>query len=199
MNGQAKRSTPLAGSSKPRNYLHMPKEPGSSGTASELGGTVAFLFSDLERGITELLRRLAGDYAMLLETHDRLLQEAFEQHGGRVVDSQADSFFVHSPESETQLPLPFRVNSPWPPTTGRTESTFALIGAPCGGAACYGEPRRRSRNPPRCTYLLDRPWRPGAALADCCFAARDSDLTVRLRDLGEHRLKDFEVESAFIS
>src|SRR6267142_2302905 len=90
------RPTPLVGSSKPRNYLHMPEEPGSSGTASELGGTVAFLFSDLE-GSTELLRSLGGEYAMLLETHDRLLQEAFEQQGGRIVDSQADSFFVVFP------------------------------------------------------------------------------------------------------
>ena len=74
----------------------MAEQPGSPGAASELGGTVAFLFSDLE-GSTELLRRLGGEYAALIEAHHALLRVAFEDHGGRVVDSQADSFFVVFP------------------------------------------------------------------------------------------------------
>jgi DNA-binding SARP family transcriptional activator/class 3 adenylate cyclase len=56
-------------------------------------GTVAFLFTDVE-GSTELLRRLGDDYSRLIDEHRRLLLEAFDAHGGRVVDSQADSFFV---------------------------------------------------------------------------------------------------------
>ena len=74
----------------------MAEQPGSPGAPSELGGTVAFLFSDLE-GSTELLRRLGDDYSALMKSHHALLQEVFAAKGGRVVDSQADSFFVVFP------------------------------------------------------------------------------------------------------
>ncbi len=59
-------------------------------------GTVAFLFSDVE-GSTGLLRDLGEDYPLLLEEHHRLLRGAFDRHGGRVVDTQGDSFFVVFP------------------------------------------------------------------------------------------------------
>src|SRR5215208_6542574 len=72
----------------------MAKEPADLGAEAELrGGTVAFLFSDLE-GPTQLLRRLGDEYAKLIETHHSLLRGAFAAHGGRIIDSQADSFFV---------------------------------------------------------------------------------------------------------
>ena len=71
----------------------MADEPSTPSAASELGGTVAFLFSDVE-GSTELLRRLGDDYSTLITSHHALLIEVFDAHGGRVVDSQADSFFA---------------------------------------------------------------------------------------------------------
>ena len=57
------------------------------------GGTVAFLFSDLESS-TRLLRELQEEYPRLLEDHRALLREEFDARGGRVVDEQGDSFFV---------------------------------------------------------------------------------------------------------
>jgi DNA-binding NarL/FixJ family response regulator/class 3 adenylate cyclase len=61
---------------------------------SELpGGTVTFLFTDVE-GSTALLRRFRERYGDVLAEHQRLLRSAFEQRGGREVDSQGDSFFV---------------------------------------------------------------------------------------------------------
>ena len=59
-------------------------------------GTVAFLFTDVE-GSTQLLRTLGDEYTPLIQVHHGLLQEAFDAHSGRVVDSQADSFFVVFP------------------------------------------------------------------------------------------------------
>jgi len=56
-------------------------------------GTVTLLFSDIE-GSTRLLRSAGEAYAGLLEEHRRLLGEAFERHGGYVVDSAGDAFFV---------------------------------------------------------------------------------------------------------
>ena len=57
-------------------------------------GTVTFLFTDIE-GSTRLLRDLGQErYRDALGEHQRLLVEAFDAHGGRVVDTQGDSFFV---------------------------------------------------------------------------------------------------------
>ena len=56
-------------------------------------GTVTFLFTDIE-GSTRLLHELGDRYAELLTEHGRLVREACEQYGGRVVDTQGDSFFV---------------------------------------------------------------------------------------------------------
>jgi predicted ATPase/class 3 adenylate cyclase len=56
-------------------------------------GTVTLLFSDIE-GSTLLLRRLGDGYAELLARHRELLRDAFEQHGGYVLDTEGDAFFV---------------------------------------------------------------------------------------------------------
>src|SRR5690242_5356794 len=56
-------------------------------------GTVTLLFTDIE-GSTRLLQRAGDQYADLLEQHRLLLGEAFRRHGGTVVDSEGDAFFV---------------------------------------------------------------------------------------------------------
>jgi predicted ATPase/class 3 adenylate cyclase len=57
------------------------------------GGTVTFLFTDIE-GSTALLTELGAAYRVVLEDHDRLLRATFEAHGGREVDNPGDGFFV---------------------------------------------------------------------------------------------------------
>ena len=56
-------------------------------------GTVTFLFTDIE-GSTRLLTRLRERYADVLADQQRLLRAAFEDSGGREIDTQGDSFFV---------------------------------------------------------------------------------------------------------
>lgn len=55
--------------------------------------TATFLFTDIE-GSTQLANRLRDRYADVLATHHELLQEVFSAHGGRVIDTQGDTFFV---------------------------------------------------------------------------------------------------------
>jgi predicted ATPase/class 3 adenylate cyclase len=57
------------------------------------GGTVTFLFSDIE-GSTRLLAQLGERYAEVLLEHRRVLRAAFEAHGGREVQTEGDAFFV---------------------------------------------------------------------------------------------------------
>ncbi len=60
-------------------------------------GTVTFLFTDIE-GSTRLLRRLGPDsYAEALAEHRRILRDAFTAEGGVEVDTQGDAFFVSFP------------------------------------------------------------------------------------------------------
>jgi class 3 adenylate cyclase/streptogramin lyase len=56
-------------------------------------GTVTLLFSDVE-GSTQLQHQLGERYQEVVAEHRRLLEEAFAEHGGVVVDRQTESFFV---------------------------------------------------------------------------------------------------------
>src|SRR5436305_10018815 len=61
--------------------------------AEQSGGTLTFLFSDVEDS-TGLLRRLGPAYGEVLARHQRLVADAFTTYGGRKVDTQGDSFFA---------------------------------------------------------------------------------------------------------
>ena len=55
--------------------------------------TVSFLFTDIE-GSTRLLKHLRERYGDSLDDHQRILREAFAANGGREIDTQGDAFFV---------------------------------------------------------------------------------------------------------
>jgi predicted ATPase/class 3 adenylate cyclase len=67
------------------------------------GGTVTFLFTDVE-GSTQLLHELGPEgYAEALAQHRRLLRAAFTAQGGVEVDTQGDAFFVAFPSPSGAL------------------------------------------------------------------------------------------------
>ncbi len=78
-------------------YSGAPRSPLGSGQALP-GGTVTFLFTDIE-GSTQLLQRLGDRYASVLEEHWRLLRAAVQTHGGHEVRTQGDGFFVAFPRA----------------------------------------------------------------------------------------------------
>ena len=58
------------------------------------GGTVTFLFSDIE-GSTRLEQQVGtGGYVQLLQQHRAILREAWAAHGGEEQGTEGDSFFV---------------------------------------------------------------------------------------------------------
>jgi len=66
-------------------------------------GTVTFLFTDVE-GSTRLLHELgASGYAEALAGHRRVLRGAFGAEGGVEVDTQGDAFFVAFPTAPAAL------------------------------------------------------------------------------------------------
>ncbi len=62
------------------------------------GGTVTFLFTDIE-GSTKLLKRLRDLYSTLLDEHREILRGAFAQCNGHEVDSRGEEFFVAFPRA----------------------------------------------------------------------------------------------------
>jgi class 3 adenylate cyclase len=56
------------------------------------GGTVTFLFTDIE-GSTRLLQELGDDYGQVVSDHRRILRDLFQRAGGHEVDTQGDAFF----------------------------------------------------------------------------------------------------------
>jgi len=62
------------------------------------GGTVTFLFTDIE-GSTKLLKRLRDLYSTLLDEHREILRGVFAKWNGHEVDSRGEEFFVAFPRA----------------------------------------------------------------------------------------------------
>jgi class 3 adenylate cyclase len=63
------------------------------------GGTVTFLFTDIE-GSTRLLQELGDSYGEVVRDHRRLLREHLGEKGGTEVDTQGDAFFYSFPRAK---------------------------------------------------------------------------------------------------
>jgi class 3 adenylate cyclase len=63
------------------------------------GGTVTFVFTDIE-GSTQLLQELGDEaYGEVSGDHRRLVREAFGARGGTEIDTQGDAFFFSFPRA----------------------------------------------------------------------------------------------------
>ncbi len=143
-------------------------------------GTVTFLFTDIE-GSTRLLHELGDAYADALAEHRRVLREAFARHGGVEVDTQGDAFFVAFVRVKDAL-------------AAAAEGRQALDGGPVRVRMGLhtGEPVVTDEG-----YVgldVHRAARIAAAGhgGQILLSQTTRDLAGddRLRDLGEHRLKD---------
>jgi class 3 adenylate cyclase len=67
--------------------------------ASLPGGTVTFLFTDIE-GSTRLLQELGDAYGDVVRDHRRVLREELGANGGAEVDTQGDAFFYSFPRAK---------------------------------------------------------------------------------------------------
>src|SRR5207244_9318746 len=70
------------------------------GAMSQLpGGTVTFVFTDIE-GSTRLLQELGDEaYGRMSGEHRRLVRETFAARGGTEIDTQGDAFFFSFPRA----------------------------------------------------------------------------------------------------
>lgn len=156
-----------------------------------LSGTVTFLFTEFE-GSTQQMQRLGESYASVLATERRLLRAAFRKFHGHKVDTQGDSFLVAFGRAANAIGASVAAQRAlfehaWPAGESVRVRMGLHTGAPQLTAAGYVGPD---------VHIVAR----------LCAAAHGGQIVlsqatrdvieqqlpdgVRLRDLGEHRLKD---------
>jgi class 3 adenylate cyclase len=156
-------------------------------------GTVTLLFTDVDAS-TELVKGLGERYGAVLAEHRALLRKAFADHGGVEVDTQGDSFFVAfagaraavAAAADAQRALSAH---PWPDEVAVRARVGLHTGEPYPAAHGYtGVSVHRAAR--ICTLahggqtLLSR--------STAGIVADEQLEGIRLRDLGEHVLKDFD-------
>ncbi len=156
-------------------------------------GTVTLLFTDIE-GSTQLLHQLGDRYAALLRDHHRPLRLAFGAWDGVEVDTQGDSFFVAFATAGDALAAAIDAQRAlaahtWPDGVAVRVRMGLHTGEPTNIAERY------------VGLAVHRAARVGAVahggqiLVSAATAAVLRDQLppgVELKDLGEHRLKDFD-------
>ncbi len=145
-------------------------------------GTVTFLFTDVE-GSTALLRALGGNaYAEELARHRLVLREAIDRHHGVEVDTQGDAFFVAFASARRAVAA----------ALGAQEVLEAgLVGVRMGlhtGEALPTDEGYVGLDVHRAARIAGVAHGGQVVLSAATRQLLGSD--VRVRDLGEHRLKD---------
>jgi DNA-binding SARP family transcriptional activator/class 3 adenylate cyclase len=157
------------------------------------GGTVTFLFTDIE-GSTRLLKQLRERYAKALAEHQRILREAFDEHGGREIDTQGDSFFVAFPRATDAVAAAVEAQHALAAQTWPEGAELRVRMGVHTGEPTVGEERYVGLGVHRVARITAA-GHGGQVLVSQTTREllRDDPLPdVSLRDLGEHHLKDLD-------
>jgi predicted ATPase/class 3 adenylate cyclase len=153
-------------------------------------GTVTFLFTDVESS-TKLLHELGAEgYAEALAEHRRILRKAFAAHGGVEVDTQGDAFFVAFPTAPGALAAAAGALEEL--SGGPIRVRIGIhTGSPHLAEEGYvGSDVHRAARIAACGHggqvLVS------ASTASLLEQSNSLLQSASLRDLGEHRLKDFD-------
>jgi YVTN family beta-propeller protein len=156
-------------------------------------GTVTFLFTDIE-GSTRLLKQLRERYGDLLADQQRLLREAFEQAGGKEIDTQGDAFFVAFPTAKDALSAALAgqralAAHAWPEGV----EVKVRMGIHTAEPALGGE-RYVGLGVHRTARICAAAHGGQVLLSEATRAVSQDELPegVALHDLGEHTLKDID-------
>ena len=152
-------------------------------------GTVTLLFTDIE-GSTRLLHEIGDLYGDVLAEHDRLLRDVWAAHGGVVVDTEGDAFFVVFTDAAEAVAAAGSAQSaldahPWPHGGGLRVRMGLHTGSPrLRGSNYWGRDVHYAAR-------LCAAAHGGQVLLSESTRALVADVAVD--DLGEHGLKDFAV------
>jgi predicted ATPase len=144
-------------------------------------GTVTLLFTDIE-GSTRLLDKLRERYGEVLAEHRRVLRQAFAAHNGVEVDTQGDAFFVAFARAQEAVAAAEQAQRALGDGPVRVRIGIHTGEPQLAGEGYVGMDVHRGAR-------IAAAGHGGQVLLS--QATRELlEETVRLRDLGEHRLKD---------
>jgi class 3 adenylate cyclase len=157
-------------------------------------GTVTFLFTDIE-GSTRLLKQLGERYGEVLAEHQRLLRAAFEEAGGQEIDTQGDSFFYAFARAKDALAAAIAgqralAEHAWP----RGAKVRVRMGLHSGEPAPLGKERYVGMGVHKAARIASAAHGGQILLSRATreLVADDLPPRVRIVDLGEQQLKDFD-------
>jgi len=156
-------------------------------------GTVTFLFTDIE-GSTRLLKQLRDHYEKALAEHQRILRASFDEHGGREIDTQGDSFFVAFPRAKDAVAAAVEAQRALAEQTWPEGAVLRVRMGVHTGEPTVGEERYVGLGVHRAARITAA-GHGGQVLVSQTTREllRDDPLPdVSLRDLGEHHLKDLD-------
>jgi class 3 adenylate cyclase len=154
-------------------------------------GIVTFLFTDVE-GSTRLLEQLGESYRGLQERHDAILRSAIAEGNGREVSTEGDSFFAVFPTPAGAIRAAARAQREL--TTARWPAN-SIVRARMGlhtGEGIPGGGNYLGLDVNRAARIAAAAHGGQVVLSDATRALIEDHLPAgtRLRDLGQHRLKD---------
>jgi len=157
-------------------------------------GTVTFLFTDIE-GSTKLARKYADAWPMIQARHHVLLETAITAHQGYIFQAMGDEFNAAFETAQdalaaavaSQLAL---LKEDW----GVSGSIHVRIGLHTGPAKLLGDDYEGYLTLSYTKRLMSTAYGGQILLSESAEALLRDSLPkgITLRDLGEHRLKDFE-------
>jgi class 3 adenylate cyclase/DNA-binding NarL/FixJ family response regulator len=157
------------------------------------GGTITFLFTDIE-GSTRLLKRLGGDYKLLLAEHHDLFRGLFVKHAGREVDTQGDAFFVVFRRAKDAVATALAAQRAaaahsWP----QQVDVRVRMGMHTGEPALAAE-RYIGLGVHRAARICSAAHGGQILLSHATYSVLADEMLpdLRFRDLGEHTLKDID-------
>ena len=156
-------------------------------------GTVTFLFTDIE-GSTPLLAQLGDRYTDLLADQRRILREVFTRHEGQEVDTQGDSFFVSFARASQAVSAAAEIQRTlqaheWPDGVAVRVRMGLHTGEPVRAQEGYV-----GMDVHRAARIAHAGHGGQVLLSPTTTSLVEHDLpdSIRLKDLGEHRLKDLQ-------
>ncbi len=157
------------------------------------GGTITFLFTDIE-GSTRLLKRLGEDYKLLLAEHHDLFRALFVEHAGREVDTQGDAFFVVFQRAKDAVATALAAQRAvaahsWPQQVDLRVRMGMHTGEPARAAERY-----IGLGVHRAARICSVAHGGQILLSHATYAVLADEMLpdLRFRDLGEHTLKDLD-------
>jgi class 3 adenylate cyclase len=162
------------------------------------GGTVTFLFSDIE-GSTRLLEQLGDRYQEVDREHRRILRERLGEAGGREMDNQGDAFFFSFPRAKDAVSGAVAAQRElaahrWPDDVG--------VGVRMGlhtGEPTVGEEGYLGMDVVRAARICSAGHGGQVLLSETTRALVGNNVPdgVSIRDLGEAQLKDVQHERIY--